>query len=189
MKDSYDAPMAGRATIFEDISSVTIKIPAHKRILISLFIAVWLCGWVYGLFMALSMLVSSGGGFVLGFMLVWLTGWTLGGLAALFSLVWMLVGFERVTIDPDGIKIERIIGPLRREKNCAMEHVRDLRVFEGGSVSKFQQAGMDWLAGYGQGSIRFDYGRGTRGFGLELEAGEAKEIVVLIRKRFPQLAQ
>ncbi len=189
MRDSFDAPLLGRTKVTEDVNELKIVVPARKRLFYMAFTTAWLGGWAFGLVAALGALFTGGGGgFAFGFLLFWLCGWTLGGLAIITTLIWMLVGFERITIDPEGLRIERRIGPIARKRLCALSHIQDMRVVEQASSGFGRQGPQSWHTGFSQGAVQFDYGRGTLAFGLDVDAGEGKDILAQITRRFPQLA-
>ncbi len=190
MKDSFDKPLTGRSKIHEDAEGLRITLPARKRVFSMIFISAWLCGWAIGWLAAASALVGSSVPIGAGqaFIFFWLIAWTAGGVMITTHLGWMLCGREHISIDSAGVKLRRVMGPFSRQRSCAAEHISHIRVVEGDMSQIFNQNGYSLFSGFSKGAIRFDYGHGTLGFGLEMDAGEARQLLDLIRARVPQLA-
>lgn len=189
MKDTFDKPLTGRSEIREDADGLCITLPTKKRVLTMIFISAWLCGWAIGWLAAVSSLVGSsaemGGGHA--FVFFWLIAWTAGGVMVMIHLGWMLCGRELITVDESGMILQRVMGPFKRQRSCSCEHISHIRVVEADTSQIFNRNGYSLFSGFSHGAIRFDYGYGTLGFGLEMDAGEAKQIIDRICARFPQL--
>jgi hypothetical protein len=113
---------------------------------------VWLAGWLLGEVFAVGFLIMlirsavgsaaglpwpipggdwiAGGaaGFVLLFLLVWLTLWTFGGLAAINELLRSLAGEDRISVQPAGVELVRLAGPLRRVQTLDRSLIRRVRM-------------------------------------------------------------
>jgi hypothetical protein len=111
------------------------------------FLLLWLCGWLVGEVLALTLLfhglyclltgqpplrgnqpLNPGMILVTGFfLLVWLTIWTVGGLAALRELFRLFGSEDRLQLDLAGLTRRRRLGPFRRATHWPRSDIR--RVF------------------------------------------------------------
>lgn len=71
-----------RITIRETLDGLGIYNPARRNIVLVLFLMLWLTGWAFGEYFALSQILRGGNIFGSLFLLVWASFWTLGGLFA-----------------------------------------------------------------------------------------------------------
>ncbi len=190
MKDSFDKPLTGRSKIHEDAEGLRITLPVRKRVLPIMFICVWLCVWAVGWMFAFGflLLLQGGIGMVQAFLFIWLVAWSAGGIWAMVYLGWLLLGREQMTVGQSGVELRRTAGPFSRRKSFATQHISHIRVVEADTSQIFNQNGYSLFSGFSKGAIRFDYGHGTLGFGLEMDADEARQLLDLIRARVPQLA-
>jgi hypothetical protein len=154
-------------------NQLLIEIPSQKIWFGMLFLPVWLVGWAFGEWSA-AKTVFSGDNHSGLFLFVWLIGWTFGGAFALYSLVWMLVGKEKIVVDKDQLSIKRNVFGLGREKIYLINQVRELRASAAYAIS--QRNGMQaW--GFGTGLVAFDYGSSTVRFASSIDEAEAKNLV------------
>ncbi len=178
-------PHSGRALINEHPNGLHLEVPARKRPFQLIFLCAWLCMWAFGWLSAFNGLFAGGGLFIF----IWLIGWTVGGLWAMITVGWMAIGQEVITFETQGINISRKLGPFSRNWNCGAAHISDLRATEQPTSSFYNnQTAPGFLSGPAHGTLKFDYGHRTLGFGQELEIGEAKQILKHINSRFPTLS-
>lgn len=182
-------PNAGRVTITEQGDMLRIVIPAKASPFVTAFIGFWMIGWAFGWVSAAASLMT-GAGFAGLFLLGWLGAWTVGGIAAASVLLWNLAGREIVLIDPHQITVTRSIPLWSRSVTCVTSDIRALRVVEDDArPQRNQRNAMGIWSPRKAGSIRFDYGVHTIGFGLEVDHGEARQAVGIISDHFPNLAR
>lgn len=165
---------------------LVITIPSRKHWFQIPFLAVWLIFWSFGWFAAFTGLALAPGGGHL-FLLLWLTFWTVGGLFAFSTLLWMLVGREKITVSADKFIIRRQIGSLGWSKTFATLDLCDLRVAP--AVRPWygrKHNNLQFLWQF-DGPITFDYGARTYHCGDGVDEAEAKQIVKLIGQQFPQI--
>lgn len=189
MENTFDKPHTGRSKITEDVDGLQITLPAKKHILPIIFICVWLCVWAVGWTLAFMFLflLQGGTGVVQAFLFIWLVAWSAGGILAMMHLGWMMFGQEQMTIDQSSVELRRTVGPFGCRRSFAAEHILHIRIVDCDLCQKAKRGGNALFSGFSQGEIRFDYGAGTLGFGLEMDPGEAKQIIDRINARFPQL--
>ncbi len=177
-------PEPGRSRFQQSMYGPRLIIPAPRSLPIVLFLSLWLAGWVVGLLAAIHGLHApnaQGGG--QGFLVLWLTFWILGGGWAMLTILWMLVGKEIVTVERGLLIVRLEVLGFGRTRQYSVPEMRDLRTREpprasGGRALQAPQPS------FKTGTIAFDYGARTYGFGLGLEQGEAKEV---LRQLIPDL--
>lgn len=173
---------AGRARFRAGDDRLEIVIPAARRIVGTLFLAVWLGAWAFGEALAIGLLLGGAGGSSL-FPLLWFGAWTLGGLVTLAAFVWTLAGREAVTVTPRELRVVRAMPLLRRGWSYDAGAVRDLRArppLPGGSSRRRGVPAI--LSGRDLGSVAFDHGSGTAGFGIDLGEREAAELAATVER-------
>jgi len=181
-------PLAARYSIETTPSGgLRAVVPARKHWLFLLFMCVWLGGWCFGEFTAVSQLLSPsprGGQWFLTF---WLVGWTLGGAWAFFCVLWQLFGRELISVE-EGALIHRVeICGLGRTRAYAAQAISRLRVVEFSfDVFRNQRAAMPPLFGAGMGPIAFDYGQRTFRIAPSLDEAEAHSLVSTLAARLPR---
>ncbi len=170
-------PTRSRAVLQQGTFGPRLVIPAPRRTVIVLFVALWLCAWFWGLKSALSAFrdpeAEAGAHW---FMLLWLGVWVLGGAWAILILLWSLVGREVVSVERGLLIVRQELLGFGRKREYDLAQVRDVRTR--GSQKTWGRQGIA-APGFGpkEGTIVFDYGAATFGFGLGLEEGEAKVIL------------
>ncbi len=173
-----------RSSIEESQGGLRIVIPARRNWFILLFLAVWLVGWAFGELSAIGVLFDVGPmrtgrrSAPSAFLAFWLLGWTFGGAAAAYTWLWNLCGREIVRIDGAALAISREPIPFPRSREFDWTQVRNLRVSP--SLRPRQN--------FSPGTIAFDYGARTHGFGRGLDEAEAQMLIDAIARRFPQPA-
>jgi hypothetical protein len=98
----YEAPAAPRFVAEYKSGGEEIRIGASRHVFVSLFLAIWLCGWTTGGFSAIRMLAAIG---FQPFLTLWLCGWALGEGFVLLTLAWMLRGSEVIRIAGEDLEI------------------------------------------------------------------------------------
>jgi hypothetical protein len=99
-------PPSTDPTIERTPDGLTVTMNVPRMTPISVFLAVWLCGWAVGEFSALRVLIEriAHPGLDLLFTAAWLLAWSAGGAAAAAFLALTLKGREIVTLAPDGLR-------------------------------------------------------------------------------------
>jgi hypothetical protein len=121
-----------RYQLEETSSRIVILIPSKKNWVIILFLGFWLIGWAIGevsviviLSVGIFGLFSNGlagitesvpGAFGGVFLIAWLGGWTVGGAFAIYTWLWQVKGFERISISFDAFVIEKLTPIWKRKK-------------------------------------------------------------------------
>ena len=177
-------PSKARATISTSHKGLEIVIPSKKNVFVILFLAVWLVGWAFGEVMVPATFFSGdkpSGPMV--FIAVWIIGWTIGGAFALYIWLWNVAGKERITVNNQGLIVQRELFGYGREKEYEMTHISNLRVspqpFNPFNVSASLQF---W--GIGGGVLAFDYGSRTYRFGSGIDEAEANQIMERIKAQY-----
>lgn len=165
-----------RITIRETLDGLGIHNPARRNIALVLFLMVWLTGWSFGEYFALSEILYGGNLVGSIFLLVWGTFWTLGGLGALLVLLWNLFGSERLFITEGMLVHSRGFGPFRRKRIHPLAEVGGFRVnLKGNPAANAVPLG----------SIEYVAGGATRSFGVGMTREEAEASLAAIRRALP----
>ncbi|HET8538486.1 MAG TPA: hypothetical protein VFL83_01310 [Anaeromyxobacter sp.] len=183
------APRRSRTTTIP--GGVRVVIPARKRPLASLFMAVWLCGWTVGGVAVIRQLVGQLLGTsepvplpVVAFMVVWLALWAVAEALVAAALAWSLAGREVISLSGATLRIRREAFRIGRTAEYGAASVRNLRAapvtYRRGDGRSPMQA-----FGIGGGPIAFDHGAATRRFGAGLDEAEAEEVARALRERLP----
>jgi len=165
-----------RITIRETLDGLGIHNPARRNIALVLFLMVWLTGWAFGEYFALSEIL--GGGNLVGslFLLVWASFWTLGGLVAVRVLLWNLFGSERLFITEGMLVHSRGIGPFQRKRIHPLAEVDGFRANLKGDPA---------ANAIPLGSIEYVAGGTARSFGVGMTREEAEASLAAIRRALP----
>jgi hypothetical protein len=137
------------------------------------FLPVWLAGWAFGEY-HVGIEIIQGKATLLEY--IWFVGWSAGGIGALYSLMWMLVGRERVAIDGLTLSIRDELGPLGRAKRFDANKVHNLRCSPVLVTSPTATP---------PGTIAFEYGPKTYRFGSGIGEAEANDLVRVLKERIP----
>lgn len=175
----FENPNAGRAEIYESADLFQVRLKSKSSHFVMAFMMFWLCGWAYGEFKVLSILISGESGGASVFLLAWLGAWTVGGVFAATQLLWIVSGYELLSLSPNALTIQRCIPFYRRSWNYDINHVTNVRasaIVADDGTSRRKQYHPGIFSGPTQGTVKFDYGMKTPGFGLEMEEAEARKI-------------
>lgn len=181
----YEPAPGMRSRVWDDPDGLLVVIPARPRWFAVVFLCVWLLGWAMGELAAVRALFFGGeasGGSTL-FLGCWLIGWTVGGALALYSLLWLLVGQERITLAHDALVVRKVVFGLGPAKRFDLMQVANLRVAAGESAGANRTGGLQLPTVGGNGAIAFDDGSRTVRFGLDLDEAEAAWIVAQLSAR------
>ena len=101
-------PAVDRMRVDERSGALTITLPSPRAYFQSVFLLVWLCGWLVGEVFAAGALLAPGTPLpVRGFLLFWLTFWTFGGVAAIGAFLNGLGGAAVLEVDHDELTISK----------------------------------------------------------------------------------
>lgn len=173
-----EKPAIGRARIKHDFNSLRIEIPSKKNWFVIIFMLAWMGGWAVGEFSVIGILLRSDAPiFANAFLLFWLAGWTVGGIFAIYSVLWMLIGSEIITIDRGILEIKKSIKGIGRKRSYEIKSIRNL------DINPMQDMGI-WGGNYNRntfgmkgGRIKFDYGMKTIKFANGIDEAEARMIL------------
>lgn len=165
-----------RIVIRETLDGLGIYNPARRNIVLILFMMLWLTGWAFGEYFALSDILR--GGNIVGsiFLLVWASFWTLGGLGALIVLLWNLFGSERLFITEGMLVHSKGFGPFRRKRIYPVGQVNSFRVDTRGDPA---------TNAIPLGSVSYQAGGAARLFGIGMTREEAETSLAAIRRALP----
>jgi hypothetical protein len=199
---TFEEPHKARYELRQELNNLVIAIPAKRNWFMILFLGFWLLGWAMGevsvlgtLLAGASKAATSGigeasnhpaGAFGGLFLLAWLGAWTVGGAFAIYAWLWQVKGIEEITFSAEAVTIANKIPMWNRQKNYRIENVKGLRVSNVPINFMDPARSMDFWGVTG-GVLSFDYGSGTIRFGKGLEAAEAREIVSILRQRYPNV--
>jgi hypothetical protein len=177
------APARSRASVQDTAAGLEIIVPARRNLFVTLFLGLWLCGWLIG--EVVVPVAFFRGGSHAGpavFTAVWFVFWTIGGGFTIYVFSWSLAGKERILVSRSRLSIKRELFGLGRLREYDRRHISDLRV----SLNSYNpidfRAGLQFW-GVGGGVLAFDYGATTVRFGAALEEGEAKSVIAQIKAR------
>lgn len=178
---AYVPPASGRASITTNLNGVLISIPSQRNLFVAGFMAIWLCGWSFGGFMAAANLFRADTPlFARGFLLFWLCGWAAGLWFVGRTLYLMFAGKEVISVTREALSIScpgRFRTVLRTYR---MNEVRRLRAQSTDQSGPF---GMVSRQGFGTrpGTLRFDHGMGSVTFAAGIDEPEARHILTFLR--------
>ncbi len=177
-------PADSRITITETSQGLRIVMPCRRSWFVVCFLGLWICAWAVGEVMVPSQLLSGDAppdGEL--FMLVWFGVWTLGGAFAIYALLWQVLGKEIVTVHGQTFTTRRETGGFGFDKQYRLPQMTNLRS-EPARFNPIDFSSSLQLWGIGGGVIAFEYEAKTYRFGAGLDEGEAKQVVLAIKKRF-----
>jgi len=171
-------------------TQIIIKAQGGARFFAASFLGVWLCGWLVGEVVALSMLfliawqlltgvpfvhkpqLPHGGALyaIGGFLLVWGSFWTLGGFAALREFARLLWGREVIILRPDSLRIRTLAFPFGKTKDIPISELR------GFSYQSRRKRG-----------LFLELAQGRADLSLLSNDAERRELETLVRKRYPSV--
>lgn len=173
--------MTGKAriTIRETGAGLGIYNPTRRKLVIVLFMALWLVGWTAGEFFALWALFTDESGFARLFLIVWLSAWTVGGLLAWSILLWQLFGVEKLFVTSGALVRETGFWFATRRKVYDLADIADMRERAARGVEA-RPGG--FLSG---GTIVFEVDGKQHSLGIQLDADERKAVLNAIRRYMP----
>jgi len=168
-----------RSTITDEAGGLTIVMPGRRFLPFVLFLPLWLIGWAFGEFFAISTLVSGkgGGSAPALFLGLWLTMWTIGGLVAMSLWMWMMFGRERLVVGSGRFVHSYELFGLTRPREYEVQSIRGLRA----APNLFDNA--RGFRSMTSGAITFDYGAKSVRIGAGLDEAEGRMIVQRIKDR------
>jgi hypothetical protein len=180
-------PLASaRSTMTSVPGGIEVRIPSRRNWVMVVFLALWLCGWVFGEFNAAAPLRHPAENTPVGFLAFWIVGWTVGGCFAVATLAWMLAGHERVTIAGDEFTVRREACGLGWTRRYELRNAKNLRV--GDAPVDNGPFGMRDPSGFRSGPFAFDYGPRSIRFGVGLDVAEARNVLAGILAAKPALS-
>jgi hypothetical protein len=177
---------SARFQAVEEAGWFSVSVPVRPDWYVIIVGGFWLCWWALGEVMATRLLFQDLGQVPLGvsaFILVWLTGWTIGGGITLYLWLWNVAGDELVAVGQGSLVLRRTVFGMGRYREFALAHIRDLHVVAPTSFA--------WTWGWASlistlgGSVAFNYGARTYGFGFGLDGAEAKLLLDALRPHLP----
>lgn len=191
----YGTPPNMRVKITHEDGAMVIITPFRKMWVQTLFLLVWLGGWLVGEIFALTSLfrILSGrenpaeGFFAVGgFLAVWLTFWTIGGFFALYQVLIRLAGKQVIRVTDFQMSVsKRLLGiPFGKEIIYESALVRDLRASDSALPENIElPAVISRLPFQIPGYLLFNFG--AEEVKLEMPNGEeAKAVCELIKGQY-----
>lgn len=192
-------PFLPRIAIETSFDGVLIRVPSRKNWFFIILGSFWLCGWAAGALFGLVTLCAALGMPIvenapnhkaspvtaMPFVLIWFSFWTAGGVAVGFSLVWQLVGVEKIKATKDSLeKMRNLLGWDFWKNEYSAENIKDLRVAPVPHADFFSRN--QTMPGWEPGAIAFDYGVKTIHIARGADEAEGKYILQAIFDRFPK---
>ena len=185
----YQDPAAGRAKVVENSDTFQISFSSTQNIFHTAFLGFWLCGWLFGELFVLALLVSGGTGGATLFLIGWLGAWTVGGIFGISQFLWGVSGREILTLSGGTLTVRRQIPGYRRIWNYRVGDIQNIRADGALSAAAspfFAFNNLGIFSGKANGTLKFDYGLSTVGFGLNMEEAEAKALAERLSSRIPR---
>jgi hypothetical protein len=182
-----EIPYHGRAIINEYFDGMEIAIPVKRNWLLVAFLPIWLGGWSFGFFFAVTMLFSSAAGGADLFVFFWLCIWTAGGFFAAATWWWNVAGKEIITVSQGVLTIVKK-GSIAKTKSYDLNEAQNYRAEEDFSddfaFGRRRRRGLTlpWNVP-SEGTVRFDYGMETVRFGDKLHKPEGEYILERLRSK------
>ena len=160
-----------------------LLVSPRKRLLVSLFMLVWLGGWSIGFVAAARDILA---GERLPFLLFWFAGWTIGGAFVIALLAWGMLGRCGISISAGTLSFQWRLLVFSRTRRFDVAHISNLRV--GLNDSRWGDFGLPpFLPGANMhGGVRFDYGLRTVTIMSGLDEAEYAMVVDWIETRLPR---
>ena len=175
-------PGSGGVVIRQEYNSTVVEIPAKRHWTVILFMMVWLAGWAFGEFSALTELLSfEGPMFANAFIIFWLIGWTFGGGFAFYTILWQLIGKEIIRMEMGKLIIKKSIAGIGRKKEYEADSIKNMQVIldaESSIPGKYNKK----AAGRQARKIMFDYGNKIIRFGIGIDEAEAQMVFDRLRQ-------
>jgi len=165
-----------RYRIVESGDALTITIPAKRMWGMMILLPPWLVVWFWTEVMLLGLIGRSPVGWGLALLLIFSIIWTLCGLAAIYGMLWSMVGKEIVSFSAASLRIEKRTLVFREAREYPTVDVSALRV-PSGLTSSDRSAG----------TIAFNCSGKAVRFGVNLDDGEAKQILDRVAGTWPRL--
>ena len=180
----YEAPQPPRFSVETVDGREQISIRARRSVFMSLFLAVWLCGWTLGGIGAITALLTKG---FQPFLAFWLCGWAIGETLVAATLCWLWTGAEYIQVVNSDLEVGyRMLGYSRR------------KLYQGSQIRHLAPQGNVWFAtnhmalpiafANRTGSVKFAYGGRTIYLAAGLDEAEGRLIVDRLLKRLPKTA-
>ncbi len=194
-------PSSARYTTEDLGSSLRITVPSRKNWVAVAFLSFSLLVWVSAEIYAGRTLVAwllpgevrivPGGtsAILVGsvFLLIWFGIVTVLCILILRAWLWQLTGKEIIEASDHSITIRRVILGFGRRYEYLAEHIKDLHAPPVQSSRAWPAIASSW--GLSGGALAFDYGAKAFYFASGADEAEAKQIVAMIKGRFPALAR
>ncbi len=199
-------PLSAKYTTEDVGSSLRITVPNRKNWFAVAFLTVWLIAYVFIAISARGLVARSfsalmrealstpaagwgtsfyGGLCMLAVLGMWFVGATF---FALYGWLLQVTGKEIIEASDYSITIRKVVAGFSYSKEYLAEHVKDLRAVPN-QVSDWQFRSMAFWGLSDGGALAFDYGAKAFYFLSGADEAEARQIVAMIKGRFPALAR
>jgi hypothetical protein len=194
-------PPSARYTTEDLGSSIRITVPSRKNwvavAFLSFSLIVWGSAEIYAgrilvawLLPGEALIVPGGTSEILVgsvFLFIWFSILTVFGILILRAWLWQLTSKEAIEASDHSITIRRVILGFGCRHEYLAEHIKDLRASPVQSSRTWPAVANSW--GLSGGALAFDYGAKAFYFASGADEAEAKQIVAMIKARFPALAR
>lgn len=196
-------PSAGRARLQETAEALRLIVPARRRwivtIPLALFSGLWILVLCVGAAGVIGAWIESGHPpdapplwVLIPFILLWvgLIATVVG--AMLRAAVWGLTGSEVLTLSSGRLRHEERAALFGRVREFELAEIRRLRAAPPPSDPTsfwLSGGGMLGFGGRSTGRIAFDYGRAAHRFASGVDDAEAAHLVAVLTERRPELAR
>lgn len=184
--------MSPRATTQDGPDGYEVVVPAPRSVIVIAFLCVWLAGWTAGELFAIQALTGDRVDTAAQvFLLAWLTFWTLGGLAAVWTVLYQLVGRERLVAASDALRVRNEVFGLGRWRRYRYEDIRELRAMApaipaGQPIPPMVRGALRMTGLTGGGLlIRVGENGAPIRFGPVMSPAESQQIAATLRSRCP----
>lgn len=152
-----------------------------------IYLVFWLTFWtIIGGHGAIQTIGQGGIGEVEYIFVIWLMVWLGGGVLTIYHLLWLIVGKEEIEISSDSIAYRRTILGIGRFKVFSSEHISGIRIDTAARIEPYRFSEEGITLNKGTGMITFDYIGKTIRIGIGLNKSQARELVVMIHRLYPQ---
>jgi hypothetical protein len=163
--------------IEETVSTLQIVARGRRNVGTSAFLAAWVVAWLISEVLGPSRLFPPGTS-PLKVAIIWYLFWTPGGLLAIYALLWSLVGWEHIHVEPASLSLKRSIFGLGRLRIYDAARIRDLRLYGRTAAVNFRKPAL-----IGGGQLAFNYGASVVRFVDTVTDTEAEALLERIRAR------
>jgi hypothetical protein len=156
------------------------RINSPKNTFLLIFLPIWLVLWTAGGIVALWSLIGGRSGNE-AFIAIWLCFWLLAELCAVYTVLWQILGQERITIRQGHLEMSKVIFRPLWVKSVLVAQIKDLRA-AGQFDTVFSHSASLRYYGLAGGNVAFEAEGTTYRFGIGLDERDSTALAEVCRQ-------